>query len=594
MPRVRLSFLLLAVASLAGCRLLDMTTLRKENALSTPAPTPVFVRTHESDAWVRETFHVQQRYGRVLLVSQSPNPPPTLFVPPLDLNARPGAPSGQPIEYRVDQVFTSIDIAAGEARGGDLVAVMPGTYNEAVEVTPRPGAGDDHYVHFKAMGSPGDVIIRHEPPAGKSWRCDFVVSGSYTIIQGFNLSGGSTPGGGHDGTTAGVLLYSPFAETGRLVHHVAVLENYAHHQRMWGFHSVQSHTVLLQDNCFAHSVVQHGAYVSNGSDNYVIRRNVFFGNEGSGLQCNLDPDSCFQIFLGHPDMAAFGPYRHAHDDVARQLAAATAHFGTNNFPDGCGVNYIIEDNVANGNGREGGAAYNLAGLQDSLIQNNLAYANFGHGMACYNSAAADLDVAAAIPGPSRPDQATNNLAWFGSHSNLIRNNTVLMRNACRPDCFVLGLINGSYGNRLRNNIAINAGGDSILVTSASLYRSDSGYNVAASVTYASHYVFGTGSKLPPTPLPKGLKRVALNVDETCHTVTGVTLQGMASEFVRGGEEPWIGEEGHWWKLNPGRPDFHPRAGSQLLAGRGDTTELPPTDNEGARRDNADIGAFVAR
>jgi hypothetical protein len=34
--------------------------------------------------------------------------------------------------------------------------------------------------------------------------------------------------------------------------------------------------------------MEHSAYVSDGSDNYVIRRNVFFGSNVSGLQCNLD------------------------------------------------------------------------------------------------------------------------------------------------------------------------------------------------------------------------------------------------------------------------------------------------------------------
>ena len=69
---------------------------------------------------------------------------------------------------------------------------------------------------------------------------------------------------------------------------------------------------------------------------------------------------------------------------------------------------------------------------------------------------------------------------------------------------------------------------------------------------------------------------------------------MASEFVRSSEKPWIVEEGNWWELNPERPDFHPRADSQLLAGRGDASEVPPTDNEGTRRARADIGAFMAR
>ena len=45
----------------------------------------------------------------------------------------------------------------------------------------------------------------------------------------------------------------------------------------------------MQNNLFARSMDQHSAYVSDGSDDYVIRQNVFFGSHASGLQVNLDP-----------------------------------------------------------------------------------------------------------------------------------------------------------------------------------------------------------------------------------------------------------------------------------------------------------------
>ena len=72
---------------------------------------------------------------------------------------------------------------------------------------------------------------------------------------------------------------------------------------------------------------------------------------------------------------------------------------------------------------------------------------------------------------------------------------------------------------------------------------------------------------------------------------GITREKIASEFVRYGEEPWVIIEGNWWRLNPNRPDFHPRADSKLLAHRGDRREMPSRDLIGSRRRGVSIGAF---
>jgi hypothetical protein len=117
------------------------------------------------------------------------------------------------------------------------------------------------------------------------------------------------------------------------------------------------------------------------------------------------------------------------------------------------------------------------------------------------------------------------------------------------------------------------------VFNTSLFRLDSGYNVAGTVTY------------PGSPEP--LARLAVALDETNHSTLGITREGVSTEFVRYGEEPWVLIEGHWWRLNPDRPDFRPRAGSRLLAGTGDRSDVPPRDLVGRRRSAADIGALAA-
>jgi hypothetical protein len=260
------------------------------------------------------------------------------------------------------------------------------------------------------------------------------------------------------------------------------------------------------------------------------------------------------------------------------MRRATELFGENGFPDGKGVNFIIEDNVMNANGKAGGGSLNLAGLQDSLIQNNLIYGNFNHGIAQWDDAN-PYDAAYVEPGPRLPEdvKGPEDLPLWGCHGNRIRNNTVLMAN---PGRAALQFRNGSWGGRARNNIVINDGGASIEVFNTSLYRLDSGWNVAGAVAYLDG--------------AEALKTLAVAVDEPPHSRLGLTRAAIASEFVRYGEEPWVVIEGGWWKLNPARPDLHPRAGSKMLAGAGDPHDRPERDMEGARRSSDDVGALAAK
>src|SRR5947207_10601513 len=89
-------------------------------------PSPSFVRTQDSDEWVRKSLRVQTRYRRVLLVDAGAAPASTVRVPVLDLNAR--TPAGEGRAQRVDRVFRTLQEAAAAAHGGDLVAVAPGHY----------------------------------------------------------------------------------------------------------------------------------------------------------------------------------------------------------------------------------------------------------------------------------------------------------------------------------------------------------------------------------------------------------------------------------------------------------------------------------
>jgi hypothetical protein len=568
----RYRYALIAALGTAGCH---------------PAPAsapPVFYRTQRSDEWVARTIVVQPTYRRVLLVDASASPPPKIRVSGLDLNA-PSAPAeGQ--ERAVDRVFPTLQEAADAARGGDLVAVSPGVY-AGFSVGDKPDASDGRYIHFRALGAPGQVTIDKPcPDDGARWMVYFRAA-HHAILEGFNIQGAASPGDLRaTGPWAGIMLDGDFGRSGRLAHHIVIARNFSHNHVKWGLHATDTHSVLLQDNVFALSAAEHSAYVSDGSDSYVIRRNIFFGSFAGGLQVNLDPEASLEEVMKHRAFRGAPPLSPSRAWAEHLLARATERFGEHGFPDGRGVGFIIEENVMNQNGRRGGGSLNLAGLQESLIQNNLIYGNLNHGIAEWDNA--NPFDAAAVASPPRSVQQASSAAQiprWGCHDNLIRNNTVLLAN---PGRAAVLLVNGSYRNRLRNNVFINDVDASMDIDGGSMLGLDAGYSVTNTVRYRS----APFDQPSTAPFPDALRAAAVSLLETNHTTMGITRQKVAPEFVAYGDEPWIIVEGTWWRPSPRRPDFRPRAGSALLAGRADPGELPPRDLAGQPRRTADIGAYA--
>lgn len=537
-----------------------------------PPASPVFVRTHNSDEWVNKTFHIQNQYQRVLLVNQSENNASTIRVAALNLNSR--NPNGLMVSYRASAIFKTLQEAADAAHGGDLVAVMPGTYAGFV-LGEKNDARDGRYIHFKAMGQPGDVIIDRPSQRDPDWMV-LLQAAHHVIVQGFNIAGHTGPGQPLVGPRAGIMLDGDFGRSGKQTHHVVILGNFSHNHRKWGLHSTDTHTVLIQDNLFALSAQEHSAYVSDGSDNYVIRRNIFFGSNASGLQCNIDSVSSFHELLKNPQLAGYRKEEPSRDWAIGLVKLATEKFGENNFPDGRGVNFIIEENVVNANGKAGAGSFNLAGLQDSLIQSNLLYGNFNHGIAQWDDAN-PYDESYVEPGPRSLAEVRNpdDLPLWGCHSNIIRNNTVLMNNKGRA---AMQCRNGSWGTLMRNNIFINDQPESIEIFNTSIFRLDARFNVINTLSY--------------TAMPAVLKKLAVALPEGPDTISGMTRSRLANEFVRYGEEPWVIIEGNWWRLNPQRPDFRPKKTSAVLSRRGDASQLPAHDLFGNKNRNVFIGAVA--
>jgi hypothetical protein len=549
----------------------SVTVTTVASAPGPPAPL-TFFKTQDSSEWVAKNFKVQRSYARVLAVYAGDKPPTRVTVDRIDLEA---AAAGPAEELPVTAAFKTLDEAASQARGGDLVAVLPGRYR-GFKLGDVPDAGDGRYVVFKALGKPGEVIIDTGSSADPNWMI-LLEAAHHVIVQGFNLAGTNTPGSKDlHGPNAGIFIAGEFVRTNKLAHHIAILGNYSHDHKAWGIHSVDSHTVLVQDNLFSGSGREHAAYFSDGSDDYVIRRNVFFGSNASGLQVNVDPLASLEKLARHPALDT-GPLQKSRDWALAALAKATARFGANAFPDGRGFNYIIEANVINGNGRAGGAAINLAGVRESLIQNNLVYGNYASGIAEWDNAN-PFDAAAVDPGPQSAAQVTGAdvLPIFGCFNNVIRHNTVMTFTRGRP-ALVVG--NGSWGTRAYNNVLVNDELPSVELHPTSIWRFDGGHNVLDRVKYEG--------------AAAAMKSLAISLPDGPSSALGVTRPSLYASMVRPGDEPWVVIEGNWWKLNPRRPDFHPRAGAPLLAGRGDPRHLPRADLEGKPRFRADIGAYAA-
>jgi hypothetical protein len=164
------------------------------------------------------------------------------------------------------------------------------------------------------------------------------------------------------------MIDGDFGRSSELAHHVAIVGNFSHNHRTWGLHSTDTHTVLLQDNVFALSAREHGAYASDGSDNYVVRRNIFFNNHAGGFQANLDPEASLDEVMSHPAFRSYPSKQPTRAWAEGLMKLATEKFGEHGFPDGRGENFIVEQNVITGNGRGGAGAINLAGLSESPLR----------------------------------------------------------------------------------------------------------------------------------------------------------------------------------------------------------------------------------
>lgn len=184
---------------------------------------------------------------------------------------------------------------------------------------------------------------------------------------------------------------------------VVIRNCHCHHNGRWGIFTGFARDLVLEDNQTSYAAIEHGIYVSNSGDRPIVRRNHAHHNNASGIQLNADP-------------AQMG-------DDPRD-------------PQGDGIieNALIESNLIHDNGTAGGAAINLASVRGSLIRNNVLYGNLATGIAGWDDG-----------------EGSNQ---FGCRDNVIVGNTIVQPSGSR---FAIGLLNGSTGNTLRDNILLHLG-----------------------------------------------------------------------------------------------------------------------------------------
>ncbi|MBN1284738.1 MAG: hypothetical protein JXB47_05005, partial [Anaerolineae bacterium] len=453
--------------------------------------------------------------------------------------------------------FETIQAAWEASAPGDLIIIMPGEYR-GVQAEEKSGA-DGAYIHFKAWGEPGSVVVSGTAFPEKDWLRDdfYFIDASYYIIEGIAF---------RDAPRAGLFFSGYFAGTGRFMTHIVVMNVYSHDNFRWGMHSTATSYVVVQDSVFTNSADEHGAYLSGSGDYMLVRRNVFQGNNSSGFQMNADPLSAEEAFFEWLGQATGGDTCGlSEDDIGWGSRAGwddiKACYDRHGLPDlgpyiedGIGEHIIVEQNVFTGNGAAGGAAVNLASVRDAAIRSNLIYGNAAGAVACWDDSYRDTKGLDVSP--------------YGCRRLEVLNNTMVDTEGSRTAL----ALNGDAG-------------DAVVVNNIIVCPRDDAYEVldTSSRGLVSHHNYYYQMWVDDPGL-------AAQLDDD-PALTGFAIDAALANFAAPGFEPWVLPDGEWYRLNPARPDYHLLAGSPL-AGAGDPAYLPALDVTGAPWPAANIGAFA--
>jgi len=312
---------------------------------------------------------------------------------------------------------------------GDTLVIARGEYRRFTWVGPR---GRDQ-APITLFAEPGATVRGVEGCERRDRRCRDAILidlADHVIIDGLGATGATRAGLAIERSRAVTVRNGVFVDNGR-----------------WGIFSSFVDDLVIEHNQAARSRTEHGIYASNSGDRTVIRRNRVHDNRACGIQINADwsvknPEG------GYPGQV-----------------------------DGITTGAVIEGNVVFRNGRGGGAAINLDGVQDSAVRNNLLVDNSASGIVAYG----DED---GVEDMSRDDGDGRQ----GPRGMTIVHNTVVQAAGARAALY----LRFSVGpNLVRNNVLYHPDGPSLLIGGPQdAAHLDSDHNLLGRVDVDGHVTDG--------------------------------------------------------------------------------------------------------
>ena len=387
--------------------------------------------------------------------------------------------------------WLTLQHAVDQAQPGDTIRVHGGEYAgcriERSGTADRPIALQAAQGETAVISSPG-ASNKHESNIEiETWEGDGRVA--HWIISGFEVR--DAPGWGIDSRGSEENHNQDITFRDNRVHHNGLDSGKT------GIFAAFSDYMRVENN-ESYANGEHGIYINNSSDHFTIRGNHLHDNAAAGIHLNGD--------------ASFGG-------------------------DGMMSNGHIGENHIHDNGREGGAAINMDGVEDTLVANNLLYNNHASGIAIFQQ-----DGAAC---------SRRNRIWF---------NTVLMPADGRwaviingPDC---------EDNQLFNNILLSdhdwRGSINIIDGQAPGLQSD--YNITSD---------------------------RFTIDDGDSVLTLAEWQALgfdANSFIAAADDLFVSAVDDDYRLHPGSPAVD--AGKDLPGVTADFTGVPRPSGPGF-----DIGAY---
>jgi parallel beta-helix repeat protein len=183
------------------------------------------------------------------------------------------SPDGNDVAAGAEKTpLRTLQVAASLARPGDTIIARPGEYAGFVlgwDI--RQGGQAGRPITY--IGQPGAVIVsrNNKTPDG----IDLEPGSDYVVIQGFTIKNPSDTI-----RRAGIRI------TGSI--YVSVIGNIVQGADTWGIFTSHTNDVLIENNTVSRSQREHGIYVSNSVDYPVVRCNTVFDNHMCGIHLNGD------------------------------------------------------------------------------------------------------------------------------------------------------------------------------------------------------------------------------------------------------------------------------------------------------------------